>query len=76
MRQLKTELVSQKEIAASIYEAVVFHKEIDESFQPGQFVHVKAGFGSDPLLAFLFRGSHFTDERRGNRNVCVQDSGR
>ncbi|MBF0708381.1 MULTISPECIES: dihydroorotate dehydrogenase electron transfer subunit [Bacillaceae] len=50
MRQLKTELVSQKEIAASIYEAVVFHKEIDESFQPGQFVHVKAGFGSDPLL--------------------------
>ncbi len=50
MMQLKTELVSQNKIAASIFEAVVYHDEIDERFKPGQFVHVKAGFGSDPLL--------------------------
>lgn len=50
MNQLKTELVSQKQIAESIYEAIVYHESIDESFKPGQFVHVKAGGGSDPLL--------------------------
>lgn len=50
MRQLKAELVSQTEIAYSIFEVIVYHEAIDEQFQPGQFVHVKAGFGSDPLL--------------------------
>lgn len=50
MNQLKTELVSQKQIAESIYEAKVFHDAIDNRFKPGQFVHVKTGGGSDPLL--------------------------
>ncbi|WP_270181811.1 dihydroorotate dehydrogenase electron transfer subunit [Alkalihalobacillus sp. CinArs1] len=50
MKQLKTELVNQRKIAASIYEAVLYHESIDDQFKPGQFVHVKAGAGSDPLL--------------------------
>jgi dihydroorotate dehydrogenase electron transfer subunit len=50
---IKTEIctvVSQHEIADSIYELTLFGELVNEMDSPGQFVHIKVGSGSDPLL--------------------------
>lgn len=43
-------VVSQREIAKSIYELTLKGELVSEMNQPGQFVHIKAGRGFDPLL--------------------------
>ncbi|WP_141431251.1 dihydroorotate dehydrogenase electron transfer subunit [Bacillus sp. 03113] len=50
---IKNELctvISQKEIAASIYELTLKGELVHEMKEPGQFVHIKVGSGMDPLL--------------------------
>jgi dihydroorotate dehydrogenase electron transfer subunit len=50
---IKNELctvVSQHEIADSIYELTLRGELVNEMDSPGQFVHMKVGGGSDPLL--------------------------
>ncbi|MGE8079274.1 dihydroorotate dehydrogenase electron transfer subunit [Peribacillus loiseleuriae] len=43
-------IVSQQEIAASIYELTLSGSLVSEMNQPGQFVHIKTGNGYEPLL--------------------------
>jgi dihydroorotate dehydrogenase electron transfer subunit len=43
-------VVSQKKIAESIYELIVSAELTTDIVSPGQFVHLKASFGMDPLL--------------------------
>nr|WP_246010282.1 dihydroorotate dehydrogenase electron transfer subunit [Bacillus yapensis] len=43
-------IVSQKEIAANIYELILRGELSAEMKEPGQFVHVKVADGHDPLL--------------------------
>ena len=50
---IKAELctvVSQQEIADSIYELTLRGELVNEMGSPGQFVHIKASSGNDPLL--------------------------
>lgn len=50
IRQEMMEVVSQKEIAASIFKLSLRGDLAEEMNEPGQFVHLKAGEGTDPLL--------------------------
>lgn len=43
-------VISQRNIAKSIYELTLEGELVAEMHQPGQFVHIKAGGGFDPLL--------------------------
>jgi dihydroorotate dehydrogenase electron transfer subunit len=43
-------VVSQREIAQSIYELVLKGKLVEEMNEPGQFVHIKTAEGNSPLL--------------------------
>ncbi|RFU63343.1 dihydroorotate dehydrogenase electron transfer subunit [Peribacillus glennii] len=43
-------VISQRKIAKTIYELTLEGELVSEMHQPGQFVHVKAGSGFDPLL--------------------------
>lgn len=50
---IKNELctvVSQQEIADSIYELTLSGELVNDMDSPGQFVHIKVGGGNDPLL--------------------------
>lgn len=48
--QLQAEILATEKLAAEVYRLTVFAPAIAEQAQPGQFVMVKAGLGSDPLL--------------------------
>lgn len=50
IRQEMMEIVSQREIAASIFKLSLKGELVKEMKEPGQFVHLKAGEGTDPLL--------------------------
>jgi dihydroorotate dehydrogenase electron transfer subunit len=46
----RCQVVSQKQIAESIYELTLQGELVSEMSEPGQFVHLKVGDGMDPLL--------------------------
>ncbi|WP_026692095.1 dihydroorotate dehydrogenase electron transfer subunit [Peribacillus kribbensis] len=50
IRKEKMEIISQKEIAASIFELTLAGELAAEMKNPGQFVHIKVSEGFDPLL--------------------------
>ncbi|RDI47521.1 dihydroorotate dehydrogenase electron transfer subunit [Falsibacillus pallidus] len=50
IRKEKMTVVSQKMIAENIYEMILHGELVSEMDNPGQFVHVKAEEGIDPLL--------------------------
>ncbi|CAH0346919.1 dihydroorotate dehydrogenase electron transfer subunit [Bacillus sp. CECT 9360] len=50
IKKEEMKIVSQREISKSIYELTLQGELVSEMNEPGQFVHVKAGKGIDPLL--------------------------
>ncbi|TLS35268.1 dihydroorotate dehydrogenase electron transfer subunit [Pseudalkalibacillus caeni] len=50
MRKLDGVVTKHEQIAEKIFELTIQNENIDASFKPGQFLHLKVGAGMDPLL--------------------------
>ncbi|RFU63207.1 dihydroorotate dehydrogenase electron transfer subunit [Peribacillus saganii] len=57
-------IVSQKQIAESIYELTLQGELVSEMKQPGQFVHLKTGDGYEPLLRRPISISSIDNEKK------------
>jgi dihydroorotate dehydrogenase electron transfer subunit len=50
MLQAKAEILLNQEIAPLHFKMILYIKRLNEQIRPGQFLHIRAGSGYDPLL--------------------------